>query len=141
MRSKQRELPKKGVSKGWVLACIVSGGVLFSVVGCSKTSADKLSGGSAACDTVGVQYSVQILSILQQNCYSCHGSGNTGGSGGIDLSSYAKLKVYADNGYLVGNVTHNPDPKYHPMPFGLPKLPDCEVNTIVAWVDQGAQNN
>jgi hypothetical protein len=36
-------------------------------------------------------------------------------------------------------VTHAPG--FVGMPYGLPKLPDCEVNTIVAWVHQGALNN
>jgi hypothetical protein len=149
MRSKTKELLKKenllkGENKNWrkvFLAGMISAGGLLFFIACSKTSADKLAGSSTACDTTGVQYSVQIVNILQQNCYACHGSGSTGGSGGIDLSTYAKLKVYADNGYLVGNVTHNPNPMYHPMPYGLPELPACEINTIVAWVNQGAQNN
>jgi hypothetical protein len=141
MRSKRDGFLKKGNRIKMALSCILSAGVFVFFIGCSKTSADKLSGGATPCDTLAVQYSVQIVNILQQNCYACHGTGNTGGSGGIDLGSYTKLKVYADNGYLVGNVTHNPDPKYTPMPYGLPKLPDCEVNTIVAWVNQGAQNN
>ena len=60
-------------------------------------------------------------------------------TGGIELATYGELRVYADNGYLVGNVTHAAG--YIGMPYGLPKLPACEMNTIVAWVNQGKKNN
>jgi mono/diheme cytochrome c family protein len=119
-------------------ATAIIGALVLYLAGCSKTSEDKLAG-STTCDTTNVSYSKQIVPILQNNCYACHGSGNTAGSGGIDLSTYTALKGWANNGYLVGNVTHASG--YVGMPYGLPKLPSCEVNTIVAWVNQGAPNN
>ena len=122
-----------------LLVTLALGGIIVWFAGCAKESEDRLAGTSTTCDTTSVSYSLQIVPILQNNCYACHGSGNTAGSGGIDLSTYAKLKVYADNGYLVGNVTHAAG--YVGMPYGLPKLPSCEINTIVAWVDQGTKNN
>jgi hypothetical protein len=127
---------KKGiVSFVLVLACIT-----VIMISCSKTSEDKLVGaGATGCDTTSVSYSTGVTPILQSNCYSCHGNGNTAGSGGILLEGYANLLKWANNGYLVGNVTHAPG--YVPMPYGLPELPECEVNTLVAWVHQGAQNN
>jgi mono/diheme cytochrome c family protein len=118
---------------------LIVAGMLLLIIACSKTSEDKLSGGGNTCDTTSVSYSTDILPILESNCYGCHGSGNTGGSGGISLDGYSNLKVYADNGFLVGNVRH--DAGFVGMPYGLPKLPDCEVNKIVAWVNQGAENN
>ena len=118
-----------------VLAFI--GGFIGLFAGCSKQSEDKL--GVAPCDTTNVRYSVQIVSILQNNCYACHGASSNSGSGGIVLEGYTFLKVYADNGYLLGNVSHAPG--YIGMPYGLPKLPDCEINTIAAWVHHGSPNN
>jgi hypothetical protein len=122
---------------------IVTGaGLVLLVVGlthsCAKASQDVLSAGST-CDTVGMTYTANVVPILQENCYSCHGNGNTAGSGGILLEGYTNLKQYADNGQLVGNVTHAPG--YVPMPYGLPALPSCETNTIVDWVNNGAFNN
>jgi hypothetical protein len=122
----------------FLLTILLVGSVLLYLAGCSKQSEDKLRG-NTTCDTTDVSYSLQVVPLLQNNCYECHGSGSTAGSGGIDLSSYTKLKVYADNGYLVGNVTHAPG--YVGMPYGRPMLPSCEVNTIVAWVHQGTKNN
>jgi hypothetical protein len=126
------------MNRKFLLVALTISGFLVYLAGCSKTSEDKLAGINF-CDTAKVLYSLQIVAILQNNCYTCHGSGSTGGSGGIDLSTYARLKVYAGNGYLVGNVTHAPG--YIGMPYGLPKLDSCEVNAIVALVHQGAQNN
>ena len=112
--------------------------IALSIEGCSKQSADKLTGG-AICDTNNISYSKQIVSILQDNCYSCHGHNSTVGSGGVDLSSYDAVSAYAADGFLVGNVTHAPG--FNPMPYGGPMLPTCEINTIIAWVNQGAKNN
>ncbi len=109
------------------------------IFACSKASEDKLSTGTSTCDTTSVSYSSDIIPILQSYCYGCHGNGNTAGSGGISLDGYSNLKTYADNGYLVGNITFAAG--YNPMPYGQPKMPDCQVNKIVAWVHQGAQNN
>jgi hypothetical protein len=120
-----------------LVALAISSFVLY-LAGCSKASEDKLAG-NTTCDTTAVSYSLQIVPILQSICYNCHGNGSTAGSGGIDLSTYAHLKVYALNGYLVGNVSHSPG--YNAMPYGLPMLPACEVNTIAAWVHQGILNN
>lgn len=107
---------------------------------CKKTSEDKLITVSVnTCDTTVVTYSTDIIPILQAKCYRCHGNGNTGGSGGILLEGYTSLAKWAANGFLVGNTSRLPG--YVPMPYGEPKLPDCEVNKIAAWVHQGYKNN
>ena len=119
-----------------LLFTLCIGAIVLYLAGCSKESADKLSG-AATCDTASVSYSIQIVDILQNNCYSCHGGATP--PTGIRLDTYANLKVFAGNGFLVSAVTQNG--VVTPMPYGLPKLPACEVNTIVAWVNQGAPDN
>ena len=121
----------------FLLVGIIASSFVFYLSGCQKESADRLSVGNDACDTTGVRYSTQIVSILQDNCYTCHTGTNS--FSGIDLSTYAGLKTHVDNGDLVSAVTH--DGRVTPMPYQLPMLPACEVSTIVAWVHQGAQNN
>jgi hypothetical protein len=111
-------------------------GAIFWLGSCSKESADRLAG-TTTCDTTDVSYSKQILPILQDNCYSCHQGSNP--PSGIDLSTFAVLQAHVKNGDLTSAVTHTGS--VTPMPYGLPMLPSCEVNTIVAWVDQGALNN
>ncbi len=110
----------------------------LSFAGCSKESEDKLAV-NHPCDTTAVKYSTGVVPILQDNCYSCHGASSNSGSGGIILEGYNNIKAYVNQGYVVGNVTHAAG--FAAMPYQLPKLPDCEVNTIVAWVHQGALNN
>jgi hypothetical protein len=120
----------------FLLATITVGAFVLYLSGCAKESADRLSAGET-CDTTGVSYSKQILPILEDNCYTCH-QGATASSG-IDLSNFATLQTHVVNGDLVSAVTHTGS--VTPMPYELPMLPSCEVNTIVAWVHQGALNN
>jgi hypothetical protein len=123
-----------------ITGIIVASVVLFSV-GCSKQNVESLTGQSNTyCgDTTNSKYNEDIVPIMQSICYNCHGAGNTAGSGGIDLSTYTNLKVYVDNGDLIGNITHAAG--HVPMPYGLPKLPDCEINKFIDWVNNGALNN
>lgn len=116
-----------------LLAMGLAGAILFYFPSCSKESADRLAG---ACDTTNVSYA-QIVSILQSNCYVCHNGANS--FSGIDLTTYDDLRVQVDNGDLVNAVSHTGN--VTPMPYQLPMLPSCEVNTIAAWVHQGAPNN
>ena len=120
-----------------LLIGLALGGAILYLGGCSKESADKLGDDSSSCDTSNVTYTNQVLPIIQANCYICHGPGMTAGSGGIDLSTLDNLRSWAGNGYLVGNVRH--DPGYIGMPYGMYPLPACEINTIVAWVHQGTK--
>jgi mono/diheme cytochrome c family protein len=88
----------------------------------------------ANCDTTNVTYSGTVKAIIEGNCVSCHTGAGAGG--GYQLDSYAGMKVVADNGKLVNSVTY--------VSNGMPKagkMDACRVNQIVAWVNQGAQNN
>jgi hypothetical protein len=125
------------MNRKFLLAASAIVGMMFWLGSCSKESADRLAGNTATCDTTNVSYSKQILPILQDNCYSCHQGSNP--PSGIDLSDFSILQTHVKNGDLTSAVTHTGT--VTPMPYGLPMLPSCEVNTIVAWVDQGALNN
>jgi hypothetical protein len=118
-----------------LLAVAVAGAFLLWVEGCAKHNAVDLGGGG--CDTTNVSYSMQVVPILQNNCYVCHRG--PGASSGIDYSSYGAFKGWAQSGYVVGDITAAPG--HIPMPYGLPPLDQCEINTIIAWINQGTQNN
>ena len=94
-------------------------------------------GGSANCDTSNATYSGKVLTIIQNNCYSCH----TGSapSGNVNLQGYANLKTFADNGKLIGTITHSSG--FSPMPFGGNKLSNCDIATIQTWINNGTLNN
>lgn len=115
--------------------CIGSAGLYFT--GCSKTSEDQLNG-SSTCDTTNVKYSVQVVNILNANCYACH-KGSGVATSGIDLGDYAHFMVQVSNGNVRHAITW--DGKAFPMPYNLPQLPSCEIETILAWINAGAQNN
>lgn len=104
---------------------------------CTNDNKDQLV--PAVCDTVNMSYSRDIVPILESNCYGCHGNGNTGGSGGINLQDYNTLKGYALDGRLYANITHTSETPMPPPP--APKLPECEINKILDWINQGAPNN
>ncbi|HWB92768.1 MAG TPA: hypothetical protein VG605_12980 [Puia sp.] len=124
------------MNRKFLLVVLGIGGVVLYLSSCSKESADRLAG-TTTCDTTNVSYSKQIVPILEDNCYTCHQGNNP--PSGIDLSDFATLQAHVRNGDLKSAVTHTGN--VTPMPYGLPMLPSCEVNTIVAWVDQGALNN
>lgn len=116
----------------YYLGCIV----LMVLIGgsCSKASEEEL---APACSTADMSYADDILPIISGNCYGCHGNDIV--TAGIDLEGYTDLKVRVDNGDLVGAITHAPG--YTPMPYNQPKLSDCDINKIKAWIQSGAPNN
>jgi hypothetical protein len=92
------------------------------------------------CDTANVTFSNSVSTILQNNCLSCHANTVATALGGnIRLEDYADVKVRADEGKLVGTISHAPG--FVPMPQGAPRLDDCSIATVRIWVEQGTQNN
>lgn len=118
-----------------ILAAVVVGAFLLYLPACVKRNAVELGGGG--CDTANVSYSMQIVPILQNNCYACHSG--PGASSGIDFSNYGAFAGWAGSSYVIGDITHTPG--FTGMPYGLPPLSSCEINTILAWIHQGTPNN
>lgn len=92
---------------------------------------------SGVCDTLAVSYSQQVLPILEQKCLGCHSAAVNSGS--VTLEGYPSVKTYAENGLLVCTVDHRAD--CSAMPQNESKMPDCQVKTILSWVEQGALDN
>ena len=89
------------------------------------------------CDTTKFSYSAAVLPIMQTSCIGCHNATSPGG--GIDLSTFAQVKIYALNGRLFGSVNHTPG--YSVMPKGIPQMPACQIYQIKKWIDSGSPNN
>ena len=107
------------------------------LAGCYYDTKQDLYPSITTCDTAGVTYSGKVLSIIQSNCYACHGSGST--LGDVNLDGYTNLKLYADNGKLSGVIKHSAG--FSPMPQGGSKLNDCDINAIEKWINDGSPNN
>ena len=94
-------------------------------------------GGVGGCDTANVSYSVSVRPVLDQQCMVCHSQAAQ--LGGVSLEGYNNVKVYVENGQLLGGI--NWAAGYSPMPKDAPQIDACSLAKINAWVHQGAPNN
>jgi len=91
----------------------------------------------AGCDTNSFAYSTAIQPLINTNCEGCHNA--TLASGGIRLDSYSAVKSVAENGSLIGVISHQTG--YPAMPKGGNQLPDCNITQVKKWIANGAPNN
>lgn len=110
--------------------------------GCFYHKADQEYPATAICDTINIQYSVEIKSILNANCSRCHNGESS--ISGIDLYNHATIAALALDGKftygtLLSAVKHEGGAAF--MPDDAPRLQDCDINKIAAWVHSGAPNN
>ncbi len=110
--------------------------LLVSATGCYYDKEEILYPDSA-CDTSAVSYSTSVLPVLSANCNGCHGGATP--SAGIRLDLYTGVKQQADNGRLLGSISHNPI--FSPMPKNGNKLSDCNIAKVRKWIAGGALNN
>ena len=89
------------------------------------------------CDTANVRYSVQVSTIISQNCLPCHNAATA--SGGISLETYDQLKTMVLNGRVGAAMRH--DMGVSPMPKLAPKLSECKIKTLAIWEKAGCPNN
>jgi uncharacterized membrane protein len=94
---------------------------------------------SNGCDTTSVGFAAKVKPILDAQCASCHGGANP--DAGINLSTYDGTKVYldADKAVFISSIVQ--DGNASNMPKSQPKMSDCNINTIKAWVNSGYPNN
>lgn len=99
------------------------------------------------CDTSIVSYNADIMSILDANCKQCHSPENAPIFGNnYNLYDHSIISTLALDGNftygtLLSAVKHEGGAPEMPRPAGSPKISDCEINTIAAWVHQGALDN
>ncbi len=95
---------------------------------------------SASDDVAAVSYSGEVASIINENCVVCH---RQGGIGPMALTSYDQVHPWAPLIQL--KVANRDMPPYaYDHDIGLQdlqadwRLSQDEIDTIVAWVDQGS---
>jgi hypothetical protein len=104
---------------------------------CTYNNEEELYKALNGCDTTDISYNLDVLPILQNNCYTCHNQ--TSLEGGINLEGYARVKSIAQNGRLVGAISHSPG--FAHMPKNASKLPSCDISKISRWVEAGMPEN
>ncbi len=89
---------------------------------------------SSNCDTTNVTFALKIEPLISAKCQGCH-SGSTP-QGDLSLVGYANVKDEALNGNILDAIQHNGN--VVPMPFQSEKLPECEIDLIRIWIENGA---
>jgi hypothetical protein len=91
----------------------------------------------SACDTTSITYTQSVVPIINDYCIICHSnSAATALGGNVRLQDYADVKARADDGKLLGTISHSPG--FVQMPQGASKLDNCTISTIRIWIEQGA---
>ena len=103
------------------------------------------------CDSNIVYFENQILPILNSNCATsgCHDAITA--EENVILSSYANIfaSIKLDTTFPYTNPSPANNKLYESliqggeegMPYGLPPLPQYQIDLIYKWLQQGAQNN
>lgn len=120
-----------------VLVLFVSALFLLLLAGtlpaCYYDNEEELYGG---CDTAGVSYSAFLRPLLDSKCTpSCHSGSQP--TGNLDFSQFAVVRTAATDGRLYAAVTRSVDW----MPQNGPRLDNCTLAKIDAWIKAGALNN
>jgi mono/diheme cytochrome c family protein len=93
---------------------------------------------NSSCDTTNVTFSGKIVSMLANNCLSCHSNATAASAGNnIRLQDYADVK--ARTTAITGSIKHTGT--YSPMPKNGGKLNACLITQFDKWVKNGAPNN
>jgi mono/diheme cytochrome c family protein len=108
----------------------------------AATEANTVAATSAV--TGGVSFNDQILPIFQNSCNNCHGGERI--EEGLSLRTYSDMMAGSKNGAVVvpGSAQESSLAELvanHKMPKRGAKLSDAQVQLIVDWINQGAQDN
>jgi len=91
------------------------------------------------CDTTDIVYN-DLTYIFSDICSNCHNESFTlANRGNIKIDSYENVKSSINTGLVWPAINH--EEGVPPMPNGLPKLSDCDLNKIDAWIDAGMPEN
>ncbi len=94
--------------------------------------------------TAQISYSADVQPILESRCYNCHGGERI--EGNFVMITYADLLAGGESGAVV--IPGDTSASYlvelildQKMPKRGPKLTPIQMDTIITWIDQGADNN
>lgn len=91
----------------------------------------------ADCDTsLAITFSGVVMPIIQNNCVGCHDSNSP--EADIPLTNYAEVSAAAE-GNMMDALTGTNSASL--MPDGTTGLPQCMIDQIQQWIDDGMPNN
>jgi len=89
------------------------------------------------CDTTNMTYNSDIKEIFDSTCTfsGCHDmdAALTIGS----LTSYDNAVAFVEFGRILGAINHEATFKPMPYPVGTTKMPQCNIDKITAWINDG----
>lgn len=103
-------------------------------------------------DEPQVSFKKDVRPILDANCMECHKEGGTGTeTSGLSMESYDSLMAGTKFGPVIvpgdgltsvfSQVVEGRVDKSIAMPHGGQEMAQVEIDTLRAWVDEGAKNN
>jgi len=90
------------------------------------------------CNLENLTFSTDIVSILNNRCWSCH-SNSTAASFGANIKLEDYSDVASNFDAVLGSVNH--ESSYSAMPKNGGKLPSCELQKLEIWNVDGKTNN
>lgn len=104
---------------------------------CDYDVAEELYPPIEVCDTIDLSYSMDIVPIIDANCYRCHDAQNN--LGNVTIDNYDDFKAYAVIGRIISVISH--EDGWPAMPEDAPKIDQCLIDKIDQWIKDGAKNN
>lgn len=118
-----------------IFLCLLSSS-LFYFSNCTFDNEEELLE-DFVCDTTDVAYG-DLTYIFSDICANCHNETFTYRDE-IKMDTYENVKSSINTGLVWPAINH--EEGVPPMPNGLPKLSDCDLNKIEAWIDAGMPEN
>ncbi|MFC2151098.1 hypothetical protein ACFLSE_01110 [Bacteroidota bacterium] len=87
------------------------------------------------CDTVGIVYN-DLTYIFSDNCADCHNE--TLFYRDIKMNTIENVRISINTDRVLPAIKHEGQYK---MPFERPKLSDCDIEKIEAWINAGMPEN
>lgn len=119
-----------------ILGLLIFAVAVMGLCSCYYDTTDELFDFSD-CQTENMSYQNNIAPIIANHCLDCHNA--VANLGGVTLETYTDLKMWVDNGRILGAIQHLPG--FIPMPQVGDKLSDCQIDKIESWIEDGAPNN
>ena len=92
------------------------------------------------CITENMSYINDIVPIFEQHCLQCHNENSWQILGGnVRMSRYSDITFLIDRNFLLEVIVH--EPGLPPMPKDGDKIPDCQIQKITSWINDGNPNN